>query len=64
MIVHTQGPQRGPVPVSSASIALQIPFEQLDPNDSETLKQLAWHRHCYDPSYIRSESGVKCDPTG
>ena len=30
---------RGAVP--SSSIALVIPFEQLDPNDSETLKQLA-----------------------
>ncbi len=62
MIVHTQSPRSGTVPVEdaregtvnaltseqggpgavpSASIALQIPFEQPDPNDSKTLKQLA-----------------------
>ncbi len=62
MIVHTQSPQRGPVPVDDAregagafltsgqggpgavppdSMAAVIPFGQLDPNDSETLKQLA-----------------------
>ena len=62
MIVHTQSPRSGPVPVddaregaartltsgqggpgavSSASMALQIPFEQPNPNDSATLKQLA-----------------------
>ena len=64
MIVHTQSPRRGPVPVDdaregaattltsgqggpgavpSASMALQIPFKQPDPNDSETLKQLAFY---------------------
>ena len=33
--------QGGPGAVSPASIAIQIPFDQLDPNDSKTLKQLA-----------------------
>ncbi len=33
--------QGGPGAVPPASIALQIPFEQPDPNDSKTLKQLA-----------------------